>query len=574
MVVVTLFFTGLYLSPRLEHEFQGQLEQSLAAQATLMARTIATFAHPSTAEFAAWVHERAQLLGCRITYIDRTGRVLADSERTPEQLRAMDNHATRPEVVAALHMGAGQSMRHSATLHEDMLYVATPVYDLKGDHAVLGVLRVALPLTQVHQRVAGFQRNLFKTGAAGVLLALGVALLTMRRVSRPLEELMSRVRNVTGGIGRNAQGDDEFHQLAGTIDGLADTIADNVDELGRQKLQLAAMLDALLEGVIAVDHRSRVLFLNPAAERMFDITQSRAEGRRVMEVLRHNTLTDALTDGLQTRKAQTREITVHTPHERILRVHIRPIDYGNGTTGVLAALHDITDVRRLERTRQEFFANVSHELKTPLTSIKGFVETLLGGAVDDPAHNREFLKTIDEQTNRLMRLIEDVLDLSAIEARRVEFRFEPTDLRPIAERLFNALTPQARAQGVQLTLQLPADLPMVRGDKEKLTQILMNLLDNAIKFNRKGGNVALRALVNGSHLDIMVADDGPGIPADDLPRVFERFYRGDKSHSQTVPGTGLGLAIVKHLVEAHGGSVHVESELGRGATFHFTLPLP
>jgi two-component system phosphate regulon sensor histidine kinase PhoR len=423
------------------------------------------------------------------------------------------------------------------------------------------------------RRVAGLQKDLLLTGAFGIALALSVAFLSVRRIIRPLEELMSRMRLVTeAGLGETTSDANEFRQLAGTIDGLASKIAGKVDELGREKSQLAAILDALLEGVIAADHRGRILFLNPAAERMFGVTQKSVEGRPFLEGLRHSTLTDVLMEGLQTHQHLTREITVHTPHERLLRVHARAVDYGNGTTGVLAALHDISDVRRLERIRQEFISNVSHELKTPLTSIKGFVETLLDGALEDPHNNRAFLETINEQANRLMRLIEDILDLSAIEARRVEYRFEAVTLRDIVDRIFAALMPQARAHHIELKLDLPETLPTVRADREKLAQILLNLLENAIKFNRSGGHVTLKARHADGRISLSVTDDGPGIAPEDLPRVFERFYRGDKSHSQVVPGTGLGLAIVKHLVEAHQGTVTVESLPDQGATFRFSLP--
>ena len=573
VVVVTLFFTGLYLNPRLKYSFQNQLEKSLASQATLMAHTVAPLLeHSNSALLAAWVGERAQLLGCRITLINPAGIVLEDSERTPEQLKTMDNHAARPEIQAAVNAGYGKSVRHSVTLNEDMLYVAFPVVSNKDGTTLIGILRVALPLTEVRSRVAGFQKDFLKTGLFGIGLALIVALISVRRVIRPLEDLMNRVRQMTATIGEGAADPDEFHQLAGTIDGLTTQIAGKVSELSREKSQLEAILTALLEGVIAVDHRSRILFLNPAAERLFGVQGKDIEGRRFVEALRHSMLTDVLSESLNQRKLITREISVHTPLERLLRVHARPVDYGDGASGVLAALYDVSEIRRLERVRQEFVANVSHELKTPLTSIKGFVETLLDGALDDPLHNRDFLETIQEQTHRLMRLIDDILDLSAIEARRVTYRFETVPVRDVIERLFNALEPQAKTQNIRLIMTLPADLPPARADREKLAQILLNLIDNAIKFNTPNGQVSVQANRLEDRTEISVSDTGPGIPADDLPRVFERFYRGDKSHSQTVPGTGLGLSIVKHLVEAHGGTVVVESQLGQGATFRFTLP--
>jgi two-component system phosphate regulon sensor histidine kinase PhoR len=239
---------------------------------------------------------------------------------------------------------------------------------------------------------------------------------------------------------------------------------------------------------------------------------------------------------------------------------------------VLAALHDITELRKLENVRKEFVANVSHELKTPLTSIKGYAETLLEGALEDPKHNRAFLETIHEHANSLSRLIDDVLDLSTIEAQRVEYRFEPVDFRELTERIVKALEPMAKTKKVSLEIDLPQDLPKVRADREKLAQIVMNLIDNAIKFNKVDGVVRVTGVRNNQEAHFAVSDTGRGISQEDLPRVFERFYRGNKDRSHEIPGTGLGLAIVKHLIEAHQGTVTAESKTGEGSVFRFTLP--
>jgi len=343
-------------------------------------------------------------------------------------------------------------------------------------------------------------------------------------------------------------------------------------EIHRGKALSSTILSALVEAVIAIDHQSRVRLANPAAERLFSIRFEDVEGKPFLEVLRHSALTPMITQTLSEGVICSKEIVVNTPDERFLQAQTRPVEFGSQEKGVLVALYDITDIRKLEKIRQEFLANASHELKTPLTSIKGYVETLLNGALEDPKHNRSFLETIDEQTHRLMRLIEDLLDLSAIEGRKTAYRFEPVALKPIVERLLLALHPQAGAKDVALTHSIPDDCPAVRADAEKVAQILMNLMENAIKFNRPGGHVTVHAQGQGDHVAIQISDTGPGIPAEDLPRVFERFYRGDKSHSNAVPGTGLGLAIVKHLVEAHQGKATVESTLGEGSTFRVFLP--
>jgi two-component system phosphate regulon sensor histidine kinase PhoR len=344
-------------------------------------------------------------------------------------------------------------------------------------------------------------------------------------------------------------------------------------ELEREKVFLFAILSALVESVVAVDENARLLFINSAAERLFGVESANVKGRPLLEALRHSPLNEVFERTLAQQEPLTVEITLHAPAEHVLSVQTAPVAYGEGRAGVLAALHDITELRRLENVRREFVANVSHELKTPLTSIKGYAETLLDGAMDDPKHNRAFLQTIQEHSNNLSRLIDDVLDLSTIEADRVVYRFEPVAVNEVADRIVKALEPMAKAKNVSLINKLSSGLPKVRADHEKFIQIVMNLIENAIKFNHPGGEVRVTAEPAEKELRIQIADTGRGIAPEDLPRVFERFYRGNKDRSHEIPGTGLGLAIVKHLVEAHQGTVTVQSALGQGSTFTITFPL-
>ncbi len=344
-------------------------------------------------------------------------------------------------------------------------------------------------------------------------------------------------------------------------------------ELEREKAFLSAILSALVESVVAVDQNARILFINAAAERLFGVDSANVNGRPLLEALRHSPLNEVFERTIARQEPLTVEITLHAPSEHVLSVQTAPVAYGEGRAGVLAALHDITELRKLENLRREFVANVSHELKTPLTSIKGYAETLLDGAIDDPKHNRTFLKTIQEHSNNLGRLIDDVLDLSAIEAQRVAFRFESVDVKEVVERIAKALDPMAKGKKVSIVNGLPKALPKVKADREKLAQVIMNLVENAIKFNKPEGEVRLEVEVREKELHLTVTDTGRGISAEDLPRVFERFYRGNKDRSHEIPGTGLGLAIVKHLVEAHQGIVTVQSIPGQGSTFRFSLPL-
>jgi two-component system phosphate regulon sensor histidine kinase PhoR len=406
--------------------------------------------------------------------------------------------------------------------------------------------------------------SILKTSLAAFPIAFLVGWIVLTKIREPLRDLLSS----TGVETR-----DELGELARTYSDMAARIEEKVKDLSRERTQLGAILSSLIESIVAIDHQGRLLFLNPAAKNLFGLTSDDIRGRPFLEVLRHVPLNDVLNQALVERQAVKKEILLHSPAEHIVSVHALAVDYGQGQTGVLAALHDITELRKLESVRREFVANVSHELKTPLTSIRGYVETLLDGAVDDPKHNKAFLQTIQEHTNNLSRLIDDVLDLSAIEADRVDYRFEMLNIKEVADRIVKALEPMAKAKKVALEADLSGTLPKVRADREKLAQIMMNLIDNAIKFNKTGGEVRLTAEPNGTHLQVRVKDTGRGIAAVDLPRVFERFYRGNKDRSHEIPGTGLGLAIVKHLVEAHQGAVSVQSTPGQGSIFEFTLPL-
>jgi len=561
LVAVTLVVMAALLERRLKRDFIAQLENSLTAQAQLIGDLAQS---PDTWQPLAT--DLGQRMKYRVTLIDARGQVRGDSERTAAEVQAMENHGTRPEIRAALQSGMGESLRHSATLHADMLYVAVPMPKSRG------VVRVALPLTQLKKRLAGVRKDLVRTAVLSLFIALVMAYFAGRRINQPLEDLLQRIGPLDKGASHPIDAD-EFGRLAGTISGMADRINAQVKQLQADRGQLSAILAALVEAVVALDHQGRVLLLNAAAEKLFDVRSQDMEGKPFLEALRQGPLVTLFGEALRTQLPLQREITLHSPSERILSVQTRAVEYGEGRTGLLAALHDISELRRLATLRQEFVANVSHELKTPLTSIKGYVETLLDGAMDDKKHNRDFLETIQQHVNNLTQLIDDLLDLSRIEARRMEYRMGSVDVVEVVGRIVKALEPTAKGKRVMIKNALGNELPKVKADRDKLAQIFVNLIDNAIKFNREEGRVEIGASVKGALLEFSVSDTGQGIAPEDLPRVFERFFRADRAHSHEIKGTGLGLAIVKHLVEAQGGTVTAESTPGQGSTFRFTLPL-
>jgi two-component system phosphate regulon sensor histidine kinase PhoR len=365
----------------------------------------------------------------------------------------------------------------------------------------------------------------------------------------------------------------EIRELGDTLAAMAQAIRAHIGELTRERNQATAILESMAEGVIALDPQGRILLMNPSAGILLSVAVERAAGRSVFEVVRHQPVQALLRAVLERPERATSDVTLLQPQERRLRLHAVPCQ-ACGPSGPCAVIvvQDIGESHRYEQLRKEFVANVSHELKSPLTSIRSLTETLLGGALADAENSRGFVRLIDEDAARLARLIEDLLALSQIESQAVPLALSVVPLRPLVESVLAGLRPAMTQRRVRLSLELP-DGVAVRADPDRLRQVLVNLLDNAVKYNRDGGTITVGAAAHGVFLKVAVIDTGIGIPASDLPRIFERFYRVDKARSRELGGTGLGLAIVKHIVEAHGGRVAVASEPQLGSTFSFTLPL-
>jgi two-component system phosphate regulon sensor histidine kinase PhoR len=337
--------------------------------------------------------------------------------------------------------------------------------------------------------------------------------------------------------------------------------------------QLRAILDRMAEGVLSMTAEGRIVLANAAARRLLGLSEQNVLDPGGPGRWGHHELHELVSRVLRTGQPQTVELTVYRPDERILQVHITGGSSEDPQATVELVLHDVTELRRLERVRQDFVANVSHELRTPLTSVKGFIETLLQGAIDDPEHNRRFLTLVEEDVNRLARLTDDLLELSKVESLGKPKTIQSVDVGRIIDEVFEALEPQIQAKRITSTVP-PHGRPIyAKGDPDQIRQVFWNLLDNAIKYNVEGGRVDVVCSAERGWMSAQVIDTGIGIPTEELPRIFERFYRVDKARSRAMGGTGLGLSIVKHIVEAHGGQIDVTSEPGRGSAFQLTLPL-
>jgi two-component system phosphate regulon sensor histidine kinase PhoR len=572
---------ALYLNHALEAFAVESLEARLAALERVLhddARDLLRGPAPEAAR-QAFAQRAARATGARVTLILPDGRVVAESDTRPGGPAGMENHAGRPEVRAALAGQVGRDLRTSSTLETPLLYVASPVRD--GDR-IVGVLRLALPLAEVTASHENVHQVMLVGGLLALTVALGIGLFVSNRVTRPVVEMQSIARQLSEGnfaVRAPVRSPDEIGTLGRSLNVLAARLREKIQDLAQEQAKVTAILDGMVEGVIAVDGHDHILLMNERARVMFNLGTGRLERKPFLEVIRNADLHDVFREGRAAGveaaadgAAVRRELRLSTPVERILQVHAVPLRLGPGETGVAMVLHDITALRQLEQIRTEFVANVSHELRTPLTAIQGYLETLLGGAMDDPAHARRFLEVVFRHTERLGRLLNDLTDLSNIELGRVSLHRGPVALAEVVEGTLEIVRAKADAGGVRLEARLPADLPAVQADRDRLAQILINLVDNAVKYTPRGGQVTVAAAAGAGLVEVAVIDTGVGIPPADLPRITERFYRVDRARSRELGGTGLGLAIVKHLVAAHGGTLAIESRPGEGTRVRVTLP--
>jgi len=576
-VAVTMMLVGLYLSRGLERVAIESIEARLGTAARVLedeARaTLRAGGEPRGLQ--TFVERAARRTNSRVTLVAPDGRVLADSERRPDEVAEMDNHAARPEVRAALNGSVGRDLRRSSELGAPLIYVAVPVSE---SGRVVGALRLAAPLEAATPAYESLRGVMLAGGAVALVVALGIGLFVAGRVTRPVVEMEDVARQMSEGnfrVRASVRSPDEIGTLGRSLNVMAGRLREKIDDLEREQAKATAILDAMVEGVIATDGHDHIILLNERARGIFGLGQTRVERRPLLEVIRNVDLHGLLSESRAAADGEvvSREIKLPEPSERVLQVHAVPLRFTGDEPGVVIILHDITELRRLEQVRTEFVANVSHELRTPLTAIQGYLETLLDGALEEPQHARKFLEIVFRHTERLGRLTDDLTDLSNIELGRISLRIEPADLTEVTESALAIIQPRAGSGRVTVEASLPANMPEVLADRDRLAQILINLVDNAVKYTPAGGHVWVEAQrLQSGMVEVAVRDTGVGVPKADLPRLTERFYRVDKARSRELGGTGLGLAIVKHLVLAHGGELGIESELWKGTTVRFTLP--
>jgi two-component system phosphate regulon sensor histidine kinase PhoR len=632
VVLILLSTLGLtfFISNQVRKVRLADLESQLVAEARVLADSLQPLmAQGESADVLNSLARRwASLLGARITIIGVDGTVLGESQHDRTE---MGNHLDRPEVQQALTNGQGSSIRFSQTVGYEMMYVALPVRASSGGR-VMGVVRVALPLRQIEASVGRLRQTILTAGLFTALLAALMALLIAERTARPVRRLTGVAeRMAEGDLGARLlpTSRDEVGQLTLAFNHMADQLREKVTTLAEEQDRLAVVLEHMADGVLITDPAGRVQLINPAAARLLGTTQVAALERSFVQVVRDHRLVELWENCCEQSEEQSAAVeldrlglflqVIVTPLQEItpppaahhdadvhgVRLNSQPKyrhlvpkyrhlvpkyrhlvpKYRHLVPKYRQAqviiLQDLTQIRRLDAVRRDFISNISHELRTPLASLKALVDTLRDGALDDPPAAQRFLDRIETEVDAMTQMVQELLELSRIESGRVPLSLVPTPVADVVAPPVERLHPQAERAGLGLTVDLPSDLPQVLADAERVRQVVTNLLHNAIKFTRPGGRVTVRAYAvqdegQPSKADryhpsviVEVADTGVGIPADDLPRIFERFYKADRARSGG--GTGLGLAIAKHIVQGHGGRIWAESIEGQGSTFYFTL---
>ncbi|MEO8633863.1 MAG: ATP-binding protein [Gemmatimonadales bacterium] len=553
VIVVTILVLVWTAEAALRRDLEGDIRASLAREAWLALEAL-------PADSLAWqasAERMAQVTGLRITIIDRSGRVRAESAEPASAVANIENHASRPEVRVALRGAIGSDRRLSATIGQPLLYVAVP--------GGPGVVRVASPLDQVESIVDRAHHSVL--GAAGVALLLGslLAVVAGRSIARPITSITQAARAIAQGVAPRfpRSGIPDIDSLVRALRDMHEQLDQRFDDLRRERAESAALVEAMVEGVIAADGRGRIVTANAAARRLlgYEAGDALPALGQLFRVKAARELVDQIQKG---HGAMARELDLDG---QTVLLSGRPLP----RDGALLVLHDVTELRRLETMRRDFLANVSHELKTPLTSISGYAETLVGDQADQET-TRRFLNVILTNARRMQRLVDGLLDLSRIESGGWRPVPEDLEVAVVARETWALLVERAEHRGVRFESRIPPDASHIHADPDALRQVLTNLCDNALRYTPEGGTITLRTVADDAGVTIAVRDTGSGIPPDHLSRIFERFYRADAARSRDEGGTGLGLAIVKHLVEAHDGHVGAQSEVGVGTEIACWFP--
>jgi two-component system phosphate regulon sensor histidine kinase PhoR len=577
VLILGVIICGILSARFVERNLVGNIEKTLIIESDLVKELLGETLISDREYIDKYINRVKNITETRITILDVLGNVIFD---TDSDYSVMDNHSRREEIAAALKGEVGNSIRYSYTLKVDLMYIAQPIY--KGD-SIVGVVRIAKPLYEINDLVNKLYINILIAVLAGLVVASLIGYRLAEKITRPIKEITYSAERISNGqfdkfININSK--DEVGKLASSINNMASKLNETIISLQDKNVKLEAIMSSVVNGIIAIDGSEKVLFINSVAESILDIKERDVVGKHLLQVVRNNSIDNYLNTILREKKYYNTEITLDGHSEKILKFYANPIKQTDKSDikGIIITIQDITELRKLEKMRTEFVANVSHELKTPLTSIKGFVETLKMSDMENQQDNMRFLNIIEDEANRLYRLINDILSLSELEQKKAKIKKESINIEKSVIEVLSMLKGQSKEKNIETSMSIQEGLKSLIGDSDKIKQMLINLIENAIKYTPENGKVAVEAYNlldedGRENIVIKVADNGIGIPKQHIPRLFERFYRVDKARSRKVGGTGLGLAIVKHVVILFNGKIEVNSEVGKGTEFRITIPV-
>jgi two-component system, OmpR family, phosphate regulon sensor histidine kinase PhoR len=561
MLIMSFFTVNSIRDNQLDH-----LESTLTNEARLVGdAALPGLIDPSGSSLDALSKTVGNQIDARVTIIGKDGAVLGDSWENPSE---MDNHANRPEVKAALNAEKGESTRYSTTIGESMLYIAVPVLD-RGN--VIGVARVALPLTAVEKSVNNAVGITALTISLTTLAVILAAALITRMITRPTRRLTkAAVKIASGQFGQQTEisSNDELGQLGRAFNKMSLNLKEMMTATSDERKKLNTVLSTIADGVIMTDIKGNILMANPASGNLFGFKEETVIGKPLIEAIINHEIEETLKKCLSTRQRQ--EAQIESISGKYLRVIAVPL-IAEFISGALLSIQDLSELRNLQTMRRIFVGNVSHELRTPLAGIKAITETLQDGAINDHEAAHNFLNRVNVEVDNLTQMVNELIDLSQIETGKTSLNLDSVNINLIVQEVANRLAPQAERKQISLTKDLAEGLPSIQVDQGRIQQVVTNILFNAIKFTPEKGHIQVTTDVSSDCIRVRVSDSGIGISKDDLPHIFERFFKADKS--RTGKGSGLGLAIAKHIIQAHGGKIWVESQEGKGSTFSFCLPL-
>ena len=564
LVFLSVFVIHLFVRDEIKQTLTANIEEELIADAYLIDIN-------SSQIISAQLKQISQLSKARITLMDAQGKVTADSEKSAETL---ENHFNRPEVQEARVRGKGMSTRFSSSIGVDMLYIAIPI---KNNSMITGYVRLARPLYEVRHSIEKVNGTILSTLLIVLAFSLILALLFSYWLTAPIKKLEKFTEKLRQGEPAGTiflKTSDETKKLADNINYLVEELKNQLKAANEEKAKLVTAFASMTEGILILDTGDKIEVINPSLGNLLASQYGDIKGKTLMEAFRNVELQKAFLQFKATKQSVAQEITLGKIESVFLNISISAVEGSAAEEKTMIIFHDITRLKKLERVRTDFVANVTHEIRTPLTSILGYLETIKDGAMENKEEARQFIEIIIKHAQRLNRLVEDLLTISKIELGEMNFRFEPVSLSDTIASVIPLIEPKAKLKNIKINNCLPDMLPLIKADKDRLMQVFVNILDNAVKFTSAAGEIIIAAAEDARDIiSVSITDTGIGIPESEIARLGERFYRVDKARSRDLGGTGLGLSIVKHLMIAHGGRLEIASRLGRGTKVSLFFPV-